>query len=237
MDETTNSEVNSEAQVAEGATAGAETQAQAPTQATPESVSREAYSALQSRADKAEAEARRAREQAREAAEAAEKARQEAMLAGLKPEEREAAIRNFQLEARERQLREREQEQEETARALAISRLSMDYGLSDDDRARLDEITDVNEMRAVAAEMRSDRLARELEERGRAPQNQAPAAGTETPAAPRGMRAEVPGSGGGSSQSAYDRKKFERTGNVADSLKAKREAGLVEYERIPIRGR
>ncbi|MCR4341010.1 MAG: hypothetical protein NUW01_14105 [Gemmatimonadaceae bacterium] len=200
-------------------------------QKAPETVSREAYSALQSKADKATADARRAREEADRAVEAAERAKREAVLAALKPEERDAAIRNFDLEARERRLQTAEREQDELAKTLTVKTLAMDNGLTPVQRTELEAIDDVNEMRARAAEMKSERLQAELD----AAKNGKPAVkvGEEQKSAPKGMRGDPAGSGQGGAAGAYDASKFKGTGDIAGAMRAKREAGEVVYEKIP----
>jgi hypothetical protein len=222
----TNSEANPEGAV-DGAEAG-----KTPEQKALETVSREAYQALQSRADKAAADARRAREEADRAIEAAERSKRESVLASLPEADRAAAIKNFDLEARERRLQTSEREQEALAKTLTVKTLAMDNGLLPAQLTELEAIDDVNEMRARAAEMRAERLTIELEEvrKGGGGQREK---SQEEQKAPKGMRGDPAGSGGGVSQGAYDPEKFKGTGKLADALRAQREAGAVKYEKIP----
>jgi len=239
----TNSQANSDQAAAEaaakagaaaGAGAGDEEQQQSQKAPDQKTVSQDAYRTLQSRADRAEAELRRAREDSERAVAEARKAGRDATLSTLKPEERDAQIRAWNLEDRERRFEAAEREQESTARALTVQKLGIDYTLDDEAKAELEKIDDVNEMRARAAELRVETLQRQLEDAKNGAGQQKPGEEKKPPA---GMRQTPENSGGGSQQGAYDAAKFRRSGDVAGSMRAQREAGLVKYEKVPVRGR
>ena len=122
------------------------------------------------------------------------------------------------------------------ARTLTIADLSLKYGLDDEARQALDNIDDVNEMRARAAELRAETLQRELDAAKAGTPAPTTGAGEGEKRAPAGMRQTPEGSGSGS-QGAYDPSKFRKSGDIAGALRAQREAGQVKYESIPIRGR
>ncbi len=232
-DQTDNSEDNS-AEAASGADAGKTEATGQETAKSPETVSREAYQALQSKADKAAADARRAREEAEKAVNDAIRARREAEVANLTPEDRTALQKSWNLEDRERRLQAQERDAEETAKELAIAKLTLDNGLDAEARKELEGIDDVNEMRARAAELKVARLQKELDEAKTAGASSEKAKGEEQKPAPKGMRGDPAGSGSGG-QTSYDPKKFKGTGDLAGALRAQREAGEVKYEAIPVR--
>jgi hypothetical protein len=241
--DTTDQKTNSETNPA-GAGAGADpgktedqqVQGASPAEKSPETVSREAYQALQSRADKASADARRAREDADKAVADAVRARREAEVANLKPEDRVALERSWNLEDRERRLAAAEKDQEAVAKELAVAKLSLDNGLTPAQKVELEAIDDVNEMRAKAAELRAERLQTELEA-AKSGAGKVDSPKVEPKPAPKGMRGDPAGSGSGGSGAAYDGAKFKGTGDLAGSLAAKRAAGDIVYERIPTPGR
>ena len=212
----------------EGAGTGADAGADpvTPAAAAAAVISREAYQALQSRADRAEADARRAREAAEQAAATAREQTYQVTLANLAPDERAAATAKWQIDEERRALAAERQDLEATARTIAMQKLSIDYGVNPTD---LENCTDVNDMRARAAELKAERLDQELATLRAGGQVQ-PAAAAGIPAA---MRAAPPAAGTGGDRS-FDATSFKGTGKAADYLKAKRAAGAEEAVSIPL---
>ena len=154
----------------------------------------------------------------------------------MKPEDRAALERSWNLEDRERRLKTAEADAEVVAKELAVAKLSLDNGLTKEQRTELAAIDDVNEMRARAAELRSERLTQELEA-AKAGTTAATTAGTDPKRAPAGMRGDPAGSGQGGSSGAHDASKFKGTGDVAGFLRSEQGSGAAKYETIPIGGR
>lgn len=115
---------------------------------------------------------------------------------------------------------------------MTVKTLALDNGLTKENLAELEAIDDVNEMRARAAEMRAERLQVELDAAKAGTGSTTDAKGEVKPA-PKGMRGDPAGSGGGVSGGTYDPAKYKGTGDLAGALAAKRAAGDVKYERIP----
>ena len=195
----------------------------ASTQEAPKGVSAEAYRKLQSQADKAASDAQKAAAAAAQAQEELRRVQRQAQLAGLSEADKQAVIKSWDLEDRERQLEEDRSMLNDRARDIALDATVVEFGQYGVTREALASCESPEAMRAKAAELKADHLQQKLDEVTKGggaagkPQQQTPAA----------MQTPPAGSGSGA-KSGYDPDKYKGTGDLASAMRERREAGWPE---------